>query len=364
MSKVDHGNRIDRVSLFLVIFTVLLMSVAAFGVIIEGLGRVYQGHAAYQRNSTVARDAATMEIENVCLKGELEFQKSCLSEKIAAFYHNQATNEDLKAQQEMAYWAMLLLFSSVFQIAISAFGIYFIRESLKTSQQAVLAAFHANRLAEEERAPLIEIVGAKASRARITRLGAELEISIEMQNIGGSVARGFRVDVRYAQPTRFQIESFIQDCAGLTRDPRRIAFREKSFTERLEVKIGRREYDTWLHDNLSPYEQMLKAIHERAEATMAKYGRDHNDKGEASGEMQRRKEMEETILRWNGIGFHFYAIATWNSVDARTVNFACQEFKAHVAVDEGQGGDRMGIPMEKDGPLNVVFIPVGSQLVG
>lgn len=145
MTPEEDKKRVDVVLLVAAFAVLLLIIGATAGLILEGLGGLYQGHAQYQKNAQSQREAASQEIAKTCFTGDFSNFSKCLSEKIEAYYSQQVTNQDLKAQQDMAYWAMLLFILGVGQAVIAAIGIYFIWNSLRLSRIATSAAVEANK---------------------------------------------------------------------------------------------------------------------------------------------------------------------------------------------------------------------------
>lgn len=194
MGQESDKQRVDFVLLISAFAVTLLILGAVTGLILDGLGSLHQGHADYQKNAQAIRDAASQEIAKTCVRLDGTVMPKCLEKEVGAYYQRQATNQDLKAQQDMAYWAMWLLVVGIGQAFISVFGIFFIWDSLRLSRVATKAALDANAVTRE--------IGEAQSRAYLSVTkgavrfrGGELSpiVVIWVKNTGQSPALNARV---------------------------------------------------------------------------------------------------------------------------------------------------------------------------
>jgi|GEM_PF-6623232 len=98
---MSNSNRVQR-------FAAIAFSIALMASVLGLLGdfvsrhwqRVHEANATYQKNAEYDRDKSADEIAQTC--GDLtalQFRE-CVRNNLEAHYNDQATNEDLQAQQE------------------------------------------------------------------------------------------------------------------------------------------------------------------------------------------------------------------------------------------------------------------------
>lgn len=126
----------------LITATVLVFMVAcATGIILSEYAKVHQVYAAYQKNAEDDRKQAAAEAAETCMgRDDLRL---CIAEKLEAHYRDQATNQDLQAQQDMAFWAAALFVSST---VLTTAGLLLIWRTLLHTRDA---AIHAGRAVDE-----------------------------------------------------------------------------------------------------------------------------------------------------------------------------------------------------------------------
>ena len=204
MEPDGDKRRVDFVLLISTFAVALLILGAVTGLFLEGLGGLYQGHADYQKNAQAQRDAASEIIAKTCVRIDGTVIPECLTKEIGTYYQQQATNQDLKAQQDMAYWAMWLLILGVGQVGISGFGIYFIWDSLRLNRVMAKAAIDANAVTRE--------IGKAEVRAYLRVSDVSIEVSqtstiyakIVVSNSGQSPAHNAKLTVGLKMRAIFQ----------------------------------------------------------------------------------------------------------------------------------------------------------------
>ena len=67
----------------------------------------------------------------------------CISNQLAAYEASKPADEDLRAQQDMALWALWMFIASCFTVLVTGVGIYYVREMLEASRSANRAAVRA-----------------------------------------------------------------------------------------------------------------------------------------------------------------------------------------------------------------------------
>lgn len=178
----------------------LLIILPIAGLMLSEYAKIHRANAAYQQNAEKDRAAASEEISRSCFNSDFAIFSECITEKIATFYKQQATNQDLQAQQDMAYWAKALFFLGALQFILSSAGIYFIWRSLALNRDAVDVATKTNKFAQVEREPLIAIEDIKLTLANISNGSARLGMEVKWRNAGGSAAYGFLIEVKGFRP--------------------------------------------------------------------------------------------------------------------------------------------------------------------
>ena len=190
MSKRSWGGDF---TLALVALTVLVFMVAiTTALVLSEYAKVHSSNAAYQQNAERDRRIASEEIAGACADRTGEAFRLCIADRMEAYYRDQVTNEDLRAQQDMAFWAAALFISST---TLTAIGIWLLYMTLSATQQTLIEAGKttdaANRTIEETRR-----IGEAQVRAYLSCTGASFIISgqmcklgIDIQNFGQSPAR-------------------------------------------------------------------------------------------------------------------------------------------------------------------------------
>jgi hypothetical protein len=123
----------------------LVICAGVFAVVSDGLSKVHQGYAEYQENARRIEEAAKQDIEKSCFTNEFATYSKCIREKLDAYYEAQATNQDLQAQQDMAYWAGALLLIGFVQIGLGVLGIFFVKWNLAAVRETNRIAFESSQ---------------------------------------------------------------------------------------------------------------------------------------------------------------------------------------------------------------------------
>lgn len=189
MSKRDwFGNA----TLALVALTVLVLMVAvATGIILSEYAKVHSSNAAYQANAENDRRIASDEIAQACADARGVGFRDCIGSKLEAHYRDQATNEDLQAQQDMAFWAVSLFGLGCAQLLVAMVGTYFVLRSLGQSAEGLRLA---NKAIVIENRPWVYLNPVSTSELVISSRGAFSHITVEISNIGKSPAQRVHVD--------------------------------------------------------------------------------------------------------------------------------------------------------------------------
>lgn len=163
----------------------LLIALPILGLMLGEYAEVHRANATYQENAERDRKATSEVISKACFETDFAIFSKCITEKIAAYYEQQATNQDLQAQQDMAYWAKTLLILGIFQLGFSAFGIYFIWRSLELNRAAITIA--RETMVAQTRAWL-SIKSVKIQKMQVTAEGVAITAQFQIINSGQSPA--------------------------------------------------------------------------------------------------------------------------------------------------------------------------------
>jgi hypothetical protein len=178
----------------------LLICLPIAGLMLNEYAEVHRANAAYQQNAEKDRKDATKKIEASCFATDRAVVRECLRNKIEAYYKQQATNYDLQAQQDMAYWAKAVFFLGAMQLILSVVGIRFVWRSLQFNAKAVEAAFVA---VHADNRPWLKFAVEPVSDLNRNNTdffpeGVGLDIKVLIKNLGHSPAHGVKVIVEEA----------------------------------------------------------------------------------------------------------------------------------------------------------------------
>ena len=104
-------------------------------------------HAEHQ--SKIHHENATKHIESTCITFKGSRLLECIETAIKTSGEYQRAQKDLNAQSEMAQWAFALLVLSALGIGISGIGVYYVRDTLIATADAVQVANSTNKITEE-----------------------------------------------------------------------------------------------------------------------------------------------------------------------------------------------------------------------
>lgn len=192
MRADDRNGYIALVICAVAVF--ILITGAITGLILGEYAKVHQTNAAYQQNGERDRDAASQEISKACFDADFAVFSKCISEKVASYYKQQATNQDLQAQQDMAFWAAALFMLGIAQVVLSGVGIFFIWRSLRLNRDAVTAAVESNTVTREiGEAQVRAYLTCKEGTYTINPFGIGIRIESIILNSGQSPAVQIKV---------------------------------------------------------------------------------------------------------------------------------------------------------------------------
>lgn len=154
--------------------------------------------AAYQANAEDDRKVASEKIAQKCNDMNFIRFRNCIYGEIESYYRDQATNEDLQAQQDKADWAYFLLIATIFSVSLSVIGLAVLVISLRQTGKALKdgrktadAAREANKIMRDEQRPWIDFSLPKFGRFQQqqgTNIVSFSDFPISVENFGGSPA--------------------------------------------------------------------------------------------------------------------------------------------------------------------------------
>ena len=120
---------------------------------------MHQTNGIYQANAKADRQKSADVIAKTCPDpSDLEF-RNCLVKEVEKHYKRQIENEDLKAQKDMALWALSLLVVSTFSLLISGIGVLLLIGTIRQGKTAIGEAKAANQIMRDENRAEIVVKG-------------------------------------------------------------------------------------------------------------------------------------------------------------------------------------------------------------
>ncbi len=129
--------------------TVALSAAATFvfmvgviaAIILGQYTKLHEVETRYQERAEKDRSKAAQIIEQSCIgMAPSKRRTDCLVDQIKAHDSQKATDEDLRAQKDMAHWAKLMFFASFATVIVAALGVYYVRLTLKATQETLREA--------------------------------------------------------------------------------------------------------------------------------------------------------------------------------------------------------------------------------
>lgn len=207
---------------------ILLLSLGWIGnVVFDNWVSVHKANAAYQQNAENDRRQSAIEIANTCFNRPIDDFRECVGDNLETHYRDQATNEDLQAQQDMAFWAFWLLATSVIGIFISGAGVFLLVRSIGLGRnaniqatRAAIAATEANAIMQEERRPWVTLIRDLGCEFYDRDgYGGTLSWNYNFINKGKTPAYSVRVSIKFFRGNDGfgclrEVESFTDKCVG------------------------------------------------------------------------------------------------------------------------------------------------------
>lgn len=169
-----------RITVLVLASTFALIALVWLGLTISNQWiAVHEANAAYQENAEKDRQKSADIIAQSCRNSSFFEVRKCVRYHIETYYKEQATNKDLQAQQDMAFWGFWLLIISGLGVLVSGLGVCLLIATLRQGKRGILQAEGAveeariaNNIAQSS-VELSEKMMIQTERARITSLGTE-----------------------------------------------------------------------------------------------------------------------------------------------------------------------------------------------
>lgn len=205
----DSNRGGDPVLTLAAIGALIALCVCAAGIVLNEYAKVQQGYAAYQRNAAEDRHEAAEKAAQACKDRDVTALAACVANQLEAHASKQSTNQDLQAQQDMAFWAMWMFIASGGTILVTGVGVYLVWQTLEATREAVAAA---NRTADEAKrigeAQVRAYLAFKSATIRIQKYTPDRfdiflpAVELTIENVGNSTARDIfgYISVAYLYP--------------------------------------------------------------------------------------------------------------------------------------------------------------------
>lgn len=138
---MSSGSRYGNLTLTLITAGVVAALITVLtAIILEQYAKVHQVYATYQQHAAQDREQAAEAIAKDCANREPSDIVSCIKNELATYYYDQATNEDLQAQQNMAFWAAAAVIIST-GLTLTGIGLLWLtlratRDTFRTERQS------------------------------------------------------------------------------------------------------------------------------------------------------------------------------------------------------------------------------------
>ncbi|WP_146767893.1 hypothetical protein [Mesorhizobium atlanticum] len=155
-------------------------------IILDQYAKVHEAYSRYQEKAEQDRRDAQKVIAESCFGMALPAFTKCVSDKLETYDRKQASDQDLQAQKDMAFWALCTFLASCAGLAVTVIGIYYVRKSLLASHEAVDTA--RQQLVADQR-PWLLVVPSFVRPIRFDPKGAIIEVALDIRNIGKTPAQ-------------------------------------------------------------------------------------------------------------------------------------------------------------------------------
>lgn len=210
--------------------------VLAIGLIAIAAGAViawlYYAHQQQQYGEATDQNSAQAysEAEDACASVSGFFNKlHCILDETEAAKETKRNEADLKAQQDMALFALITAIGAVISLGIGGAGVYYVAKTLDATRIAAEATVRTDETAREiGEAQSRAYLAARGGRLRIDTQTADIKFTVEIFNFGNSPA----TDIRFygiagigPRNLEFPRKTIMRPCMRISEIPVRL-FRE------------------------------------------------------------------------------------------------------------------------------------------
>jgi hypothetical protein len=165
------------------------MLVVVFAIVSEQYAKIHQVYSGYQKTADADRRKAAEEAGRACVGVSPSALSHCIADQIQTYDKQQATNQDLQAQQDMAFWAFWAVLVSSSSVVVTGLGIWYVRQTLEANRKAVVAAETAVAVTREtSERQLRAYVGTRKIYFQEFSRGRPIAVAIEIENFGQTPA--------------------------------------------------------------------------------------------------------------------------------------------------------------------------------
>jgi len=160
---------------------------------------------------------AADEIERTCLRLDSVAEAECIVRVINSAHEHKRAESDLIAQRNMARWAFWMLIATFAMAAITALGVYWIRDTLLATKDAVGAASETNKIMLYEQRPWLVIDiddGMDNETALVIAVEGnriEMELPYSIRNYGKNPAYGVRNQIHVVRADIFSVQDDVNE---------------------------------------------------------------------------------------------------------------------------------------------------------
>ena len=176
----------------------LLVIGFAVAVVLGQWAKVHEGYAQYQSNAAKEREDAAIKTAERCKGRDGDSLSVCVAEQLTAYHRQNETNQDLQAQKDMAFWAMIASTISGISALTSAGGIWLLwltlsatRSALDSARSQASAAIKQTAMLGQQMRSWVKIDEARALEPPSRGHGGNvilLPMKISLCNVGNSIA--------------------------------------------------------------------------------------------------------------------------------------------------------------------------------
>lgn len=125
------------------------MVAVAWALISEQYARLHQSYSNYQQTAAQDRSKTADKITRACADLEAVAFSDCITNRVETYYRQQATNQDLKAQQDMAFWGKWMFYASFGALGATVGGIWLVYLNLREARRVTVQSIKGTNAARK-----------------------------------------------------------------------------------------------------------------------------------------------------------------------------------------------------------------------